>query len=66
MKLVHQIKQSFRPPSHLEIAARDLEDAKRERLGWLARTEESRAFALALTERIERLEAYLKETHDVR
>lgn len=60
-KLIESIRKLVSPPGHVEIAARELQDALRSRLGWMRVQEEAKANVATLNERIKRLQAYIQE-----
>ena len=54
----------FRKPTAKEIAARDLEDAKRHLLLEQAKAEYHQSQTMFYRNMVQRLSSYLKETHD--
>ena len=58
---MNAIKTLFQPPSALELAAKELAEAQRQLLASLSAKEYATQMSEYHAQRIERLEAYLKE-----
>lgn len=56
--LVRRVADLINPPTAFEVAARELEDARRELLNWERVKEDADAMAQSLQVRIKRLHAY--------